>query len=107
MKTDNASAGLAPASGSVRIKPCPRCERSAEPVDICERCGREFGNSGQDANGWNCTCVHCGNNTYDTQCPCCGASRIEEEDIYSPNTEAREPEPSVHDRRTGKQSGSL
>lgn len=34
-------------------------------MDICQKCGNEFGDSGQDANGWNCTCVHCGCTAYD------------------------------------------
>ncbi len=33
-------------------------------VDICDRCGEEFGLSGEDSNGYNSSCVHCGNNTY-------------------------------------------
>lgn len=39
---------------------------SEESIDICDRCGEEFGLSGEDANGFNSTCVHCGNNTYTT-----------------------------------------
>ena len=35
-------------------------------VDICEECGEPFGFSGEDENGYNCTCIHCGNNTYFT-----------------------------------------
>ena len=41
------------------------CEECAE--DYCTRCGEVFGFSGDDENGWNCTCVHCGNTTYETR----------------------------------------
>ena len=34
--------------------------------EFCERCYEPFGFSGDDENGFNCTCVHCGNNTYYT-----------------------------------------
>lgn len=40
--------------------------KGGETIDICDLCGKEFGLSGQDANGFNSTCVHCGNNTYTT-----------------------------------------
>lgn len=65
---------------------CPRCCSESEPVDICERCGEEFGDPCKtDANGYNCTCKHCGNNTYETQCPDCGRS-VHAVDEYAPNT---------------------
>ena len=35
-------------------------------VDICEECGEPFGFSGEDENGYNASCVRCGNNTYFT-----------------------------------------
>lgn len=47
---------------------CPDC-KFMDTVDICDKCGKNFGLSGQDHNGYNSSCVHCGNNTYTTQ-PC-------------------------------------
>ena len=32
--------------------------------DRCEECHEAFGLSGEDENGVNATCVHCGNNTF-------------------------------------------
>jgi len=48
---------------------CIEC--SSEPVDICDACNLEFGESGDDANGFNSTCVHCGENIFTTRCPEC------------------------------------
>lgn len=47
---------------------CPDCKLMGT-VDICDTCGEDFGLSGEDGNGYNSTCVHCGNNTYTTR-PC-------------------------------------
>lgn len=91
MKTDSdksetvaeakSEATLAAPTGSA----CPRCRSESEPVDICDRCNKEFGDLCKtDANGYNCTCQHCGNNTYETQCPDCGRS-VHAEDEYTPN----------------------
>jgi len=39
--------------------------KNDEPTgDICDRCDEDFGLSGEDANGFNSTCVHCGHNIY-------------------------------------------
>ena len=46
--------------------------KDAKPEDICNACGDPFGLSGEDANGYNSSCVHCGNNTYTTRCSECG-----------------------------------
>ena len=47
---------------------CPEC---SSEIDICDACNQEFGMSGEDANGYNSTCVHCGENIFTTRCPEC------------------------------------
>jgi hypothetical protein len=53
---------------------CPQCGECAYPeVDRCKLCDEEFGDSHvQDANGWNCTCQHCGHNEWYQACGKCG-----------------------------------
>jgi DNA-directed RNA polymerase subunit RPC12/RpoP len=41
------------------------CDECGE--DYCTKCGEVFGFSGEDENGWNSTCVHCGHDTYETR----------------------------------------
>ena len=50
---------------------CPACGHTSAPIDLCDSCGEEFGESGEDANGWNCSCVHCGQNSYSQACARC------------------------------------
>jgi anaerobic ribonucleoside-triphosphate reductase len=51
---------------------CPHCGSKDDPIDICDRCDQQFGNlCNDDKNGYNCTCQHCGNNTYTTRCLDC------------------------------------
>jgi DNA-directed RNA polymerase subunit RPC12/RpoP len=39
---------------------CPHCGNDPlTTVEFCQRCGKEMGESGQDGNGWNCTCPRC------------------------------------------------
>ena len=41
--------------------------------DVCDQCHHLFGDlEADDANGQNCTCANCGNNTYYKGCPICG-----------------------------------
>ena len=35
--------------------------------DICLTCLKPFGESGEDKNGYNFTCLHCGNNSFITE----------------------------------------
>ena len=52
---------------------CPHCGNDPlTTVEFCQRCGKEMGESGQDGNGWNCTCPRCGNNTWTIVCAICG-----------------------------------
>lgn len=60
--------------GSSSAARCYACGSKRDAVDICDRCNKEFGDICKtDGNGYNCTCQHCGNNTYTTQCPDCDA----------------------------------
>jgi hypothetical protein len=63
-----------------RYYTCRACGyRIRWPVDICAECREDFGESGEDENGVNCTCVHCGSNEYDRCCPKCRQPLKEEE----------------------------
>lgn len=53
-----------------------KCESCGEdphmPVDVCERCGKDFGESGDDGNGaHNSRCVHCRHQIYSQHCGKC------------------------------------
>ena len=52
---------------------CNACVSNNDAVDICEKCGEEFGDCGDGPSGWNSNCVHCGHNIYTTRCPDCDA----------------------------------
>lgn len=48
---------------------CPHC--GASPLiteDRCDKCGELFGLSGQDGNGWNCTCMACRKSNMWSEC---------------------------------------
>lgn len=52
---------------------CANCGSTEDFQDVCDECRKEFGDLCKtDANGYNCTCQNCGNNTYNTQCLTCG-----------------------------------
>lgn len=74
---------FAPATGSAKVSGAPQrngvggrcanCGSTEDFQDVCDECRKEFGDLCKtDANGYNCTCQHCGNNTYNTQCLTCG-----------------------------------
>lgn len=69
MSTENAGKSGSVASPLL----CPSCGDDPYPlIDVCQSCGGDFGDSGQDANGWNCTCVNCRkSNVYDQCCRQC------------------------------------
>lgn len=53
---------------------CPECNHKFnefEQVDVCQYCEKDFGLSGEDENGFNSSCVHCGENLYTQCCPNC------------------------------------
>ena len=51
---------------------CPHCGAVLTCVDICDKCGDDFGESGDDGNGYNCTCVSCRkSNLWTTCCSAC------------------------------------
>ncbi len=58
---------------------CPECgfeiykKGSPGTLDICDYCRKDFGLSGKDENGDNCSCVHCGKSMWSQCCPECRA----------------------------------
>lgn len=48
---------------------CQSCGANPYPeIDVCKLCGGDFGESGEDGNGYNCTCTSCRKSNSFQQC---------------------------------------